>query len=319
MNDLISVIIPVYNVEAYLERCVDSVLSQTYKDLEIILVDDGSTDKSISICDAYAKKDQRIKVIHKENGGLSDARNAGLDMFNGNYVTFIDSDDWIEEDYIEYLHQLIVENQADLAVCDFNYIDEQGTLYNSPQNNGHVYIWNQKEALIKLLTGNKMETSAWAKLYKSSIFVENSIRYPYGRLFEDIPVTYVYILKSQSIVFGGRSLYNYFYRPQSISNMKFSPKRLHATEHLSMMIPQILQRYPELRKLCEIAEFRMNFGIYLTLDGRKVNEIYEKQVCDVIREKRRVVILSNKTSCKWKIKAMVTCFGITITKRLFAK
>lgn len=319
MNDLISVIVPVYNVEAYLRRCIDSILAQTYVNLEIILVDDGSTDGCGAICDEYAEKDDRIKVIHKENGGLSDARNAGLNAFTGKYVTFIDSDDWIEKEFIGYLHQLIVDNNADLSVCDFNYIDEKGKLYNSPLNSGHVHVWRQEETLSMLLSGNKMETSAWAKLYKATIFTNRRFRYPLGRLFEDIPVTYGYLLESELTVFGERALYNYFYRPQSISNMRFSPKRLHATEHLEMVIPQILKKYPQMENLCKIAAFRMYFGIYLSLDGREENKEYEKTVYDAINEYRSFVILSNQTNIKWKIKAITTYFGLPLTKKLFAK
>ena len=116
MEDLISVVVPIYNVENYIKKCVDSILSQTYKNLEIILVDDGSPDNCPQICDEYAQKDNRIKVIHKENGGLSDARNAGIDISKGKFITFIDSDDYIEKDYVEVLYNSIKENASDMAI-----------------------------------------------------------------------------------------------------------------------------------------------------------------------------------------------------------
>jgi len=126
MVDLISVIIPVYNVEPYLKKCLDSVVTQTYKEIEIILVDDGSTDGSGPICDEYAAQDKRIRVIHKRNGGLSDARNVGLDRCSGRYVTFIDSDDYVASDYVERLYRILVEYNADIAVCDyFEFYDEE--------------------------------------------------------------------------------------------------------------------------------------------------------------------------------------------------
>ena len=124
--DEISVIIPIYNVEKYLEKCIDSVLAQTYRNIEIILVDDGSTDKCADICDSYLKKDSRVKVIHKVNGGLSSARNAGLDIAEGDFISFVDSDDFIEKEMLEKLYEALMEADADMAVCNFRWIDTNG-------------------------------------------------------------------------------------------------------------------------------------------------------------------------------------------------
>ncbi len=318
MSELISVVVPVYNVEKYLQRCLESVLAQTYKDIEIILVDDGSTDNSGQICDQYANKDNRIIVIHKPNGGLSDARNAGIEILHGKYVTFIDSDDWIEPSFVEYLHSLITNSNADMSVCDFNYIDAENKLYNSPSKDGREYVWSRKEAVEMLLVGKKMETSAWGKMYASRYFTIDGFRYPVGRLFEDIPVTYGILLKAKVIVYGNKALYNYFYRPQSISNMKFSPRRLHAVEHLEQVIPLVLNQFPEFYSRCKIAIFRMNFGIYLSLmEGD--NDIYAKKIVNGIKQNRLIVIFSRHSTMKWRIKALITLFGSKITRRLFSR
>lgn len=319
MNDLISVIVPVYNVEAYLRRCIDSILAQTYVNLEIILVDDGSTDMCGAICDEYAEKDDRIKVIHKENGGLSDARNAGLNAFTGKYVTFIDSDDWIEKEFIGYLHQLIVDNNADLSVCDFNYIDSNGKIFNSPETDGKVLVWTQKEAVKMLLSGRKMETSSTGKLYKSRFFTTLEFRFPFGRLFEDIPVTYDVLLNANIICFGNRALYNYFYRVGSISTMSFSPNRLHSVEHLEQSIKKVVQKYPDLVEEGKIAVFRMNFGIVPSFDVAEENKKYRDQVWHNIKRTRLRVIFSTETKIKWKIKAMTTFLGASFVKRIFSK
>ena len=131
---LVSIIVPVYNVEKYLERCLDSLINQTLKDIEIILVDDGSTDDSGNICDKYAKKDKRIKVIHKENGGLSDARNIGLSIANGRYLQFVDSDDFIHKQMIEILYNTIINNNADISICDFDKVYENTKIkYNTKE------------------------------------------------------------------------------------------------------------------------------------------------------------------------------------------
>ena len=319
MNDLISVIIPIYNVEPYMQKCVDSVLSQTYKNIEIILVDDGSTDSCGEICDLYADKDKRITVIHKENGGLSDARNAGIERIKGKYVTFIDSDDWVEPNYVECLYRLISENNADVSVCDFYYIDKDKRVYNSPAKDGNVFIWNRETALKMLLTSNKMVTSAWGKLYKSKYFKEGGIRYPKGKLYEDIPVTYEILLEANKIIFGNYVLYYYFIRPQSISNMAFSSKTMHAVEHLESVIPKILQQFPKLKQECDIALFCMNFSILLELDGRKENAEYENKIKYAVKKYRRTVVMSKYSTMKWRIKALTSYLGLPLSKAIFSE
>ena len=319
MDDLITVIVPIYNVELYLRKCVDSIINQTYKNIEIILVDDGSTDSCGEICDSYADLDKRIIVIHKENGGLSDARNAGIDILKGKYVTFIDSDDWVEPNYVEQLYRLLVENDADLSVCDFYYVDSENNLYNTPATDERVFVWNREEALLMLLSGNKMNTSAWCKLYKSKFFIENKVRFPKGKLYEDIPVAYEILLEADKIVYGNYALYNYFIRPQSISSTNFSPRKMHAIEHTEAAVPQILQQFPKFDKLCAVALFQVNFNIYLILDKKDENIKYEKQLIRAIKKYRNAVIFSKNLNIKWRIKALTTYLGLPVSKALFAQ
>ena len=319
MSDLISVIVPIYNVEFYLRRCVDSILKQTYKNLEIILVDDGSEDSCGTICDAYARNDKRIIVIHKKNGGLSDARNAGLEIIKGKYVTFVDSDDWIEATYVERLYKLLIENNADLSSCCFYHIDENNCLYNSPATDGKIFIWNRKTALMNMLLGNKLQVSAWGKLFRSLFFTEMGFRFPVGRLFEDIPVTYSILLKANKIIYGNFALYNYFDRPQSISNMVFTPKRMHSIEHLEMILPEISHQFPDLNEQCAVALFRSAFSIYLIVDEKKENSIHKKKVVDIIKKHRNTVIVSKYSTKNWRIKAMITYMGLPITKKVFTR
>ena len=180
MNDLISVIVPVYDVERYLARCIDSILAQTYQNLEIFLVDDGSPDRCGEICDAYAEKDNRIQVIHKKNGGLSDARNAALDICTGEYISFVDSDDYVSDDFIETMHHAIKDYQAKLAVCGIMKFDESGKI-------SVDYAPSDTE---KCVSGEEMvemtiwRPAAWNKLYHRSLF--EGIRYPFGKLYEDL-------------------------------------------------------------------------------------------------------------------------------------
>ena len=178
---LISVIVPIYKVEKYLHKCIDSILAQTYTNLEIILVDDGSPDNCGKICDEYAAKDSRIKVIHQPNGGLSAARNAGLDIATGDYIGFVDSDDYIAPDMYEKLYNALVKNDADMAICDY-------------QRFGNELPYDEMSLTTEVITGlqamEKQNTVincsfvvAWSKLYKSFIF--SNVRFPVGKINED--------------------------------------------------------------------------------------------------------------------------------------
>lgn len=229
---VVSVIVPIYNVEEYLERCVDSILNQTFTDFELILVNDGSTDNCGVICDRYAKKDPHIKVIHKENGGLSDARNAGIDVSAGQYMMFIDSDDYIDPKMLEILYERILNDGSDMALCNFLYVDENGTPI--IEKNTELPIKNQiittlSEAFLKL-TGDKYwyYIIACNKLYKRFLFDE--IRFPYGKQHEDEFVAHKVIGKCRSISCVDKPLYYYVQRSGSITNAKFSVKTLDVVE-----------------------------------------------------------------------------------------
>ncbi len=203
---MISVIVPVYNVEAYLAQCLDSILAQTYHDLEILLIDDGSADRSGSICDAYQAKDERITVFHTTNHGLSAARNVGLDHAHGEYIAFVDSDDWIEHNMLETLYQKTAESGADVVEC--GYLREY--------RNGYVRYEMQfrgENALNGLLSG-KISNIVWNKLWKAICFT--NIRFPEGMMFEDTATTYRAFLYASAISIPD-CLYHYRFRQSSIS------------------------------------------------------------------------------------------------------
>ena len=222
---LISIIIPVYNVEAYLRRCIDSVISQTYKNLEIILVDDGSTDTSGKICDEYAQKDMRINVIHKENGGLSDARNVGIDLASGEYFAFIDSDDYVCMDYIDKLLNAILIGNADIAFC--SYIKVSDKKYKKLRNFPEKFQYFSSEEMLRNWHGKykHIETVAWNKLYKSSLFLDSGIRYPKGYYNEDVQTTHLLVKESGKIAITNQILYFYVQRNDSIMG-KITRKKL---------------------------------------------------------------------------------------------
>ena len=221
MNEKITVIVPVYNVEHYLDKCLDSLINQTYKNLEIIVINDGSTDNSGIICQEYARKDNRIVYIEKENGGLSDARNVGLDKMTGSYVTFIDSDDWVELDYVEVLYNKLLEYCADIAVgnyCKFNESDSN--FYFHISGNYFEKLYDNVSIVDCLNDSNKLFNSAlivaWGKIYRKEIV--SNFRFPVGRVAEDTIFNLRALLASKNIVYINKASYIYRVRSGSISN-----------------------------------------------------------------------------------------------------
>ncbi len=240
MNDLISVIIPVYDVERYIDECILSVLGQSYGNLEIILVDDGSRDASAAKCDEYAKRDSRIKVIHKENGGLSSARNAGLEIASGKYVTFADSDDAMSRTMTEGLYKILCDNKADVSVCSFTTEPPAEEM----QADAPVGILDRKSALKELFRNRSMKNFAWGKLYRRDLFEE--IRYPRGMLYEDVATTYKIFARADRIAHTGLKMYFYRQRAGSITGNSFSEKKLDIFRALQMQMSFAEENYPEL-------------------------------------------------------------------------
>ena len=213
----ISVIVPVYNVHSYLQKCVESILGQSFDDFELLLIDDGSTDGSGELSDKLAVNDERVKVFHKTNGGLSDARNYGVNHAMGKYVTFIDSDDWIENTYLDFLYSSLLENNADISTCYFNKCIG-GRRYPWQDPSDEVLVMDSKEALLSLLYHERINVSAHGKLYKVEL-TRSGIEYPVGRHYEDVDTTWRYIAKSKRIAVGQLPLYNYVMRENSIVHL----------------------------------------------------------------------------------------------------
>lgn len=221
---LISVIVPVYRVEEYLERCVKSILSQTYKNLEVILVDDGSPDQCPAICDACAEKDARVKVIHQENKGLSGARNAGIDAASGEYLAFVDSDDYVSPHFIEELYQLLQDTGCAIGQCRFSYVKGDGLV----EEGDSAFCIYRGESLMEQLYGPEEKATyfvvAWNKLYHRSLF--DGIRYPEGRIHEDEATTYRIFDRVKRAAVIDACMYGYFTGNDSITRGNFSKKRL---------------------------------------------------------------------------------------------
>jgi exopolysaccharide biosynthesis predicted pyruvyltransferase EpsI len=214
MRELISIIIPVYKVEEYLDRCVQSVINQTYKNLEIILVDDGSPDSCGAMCDQFANEDSRVVVIHKENGGLSDARNVGISIAHGEYIGFVDSDDYIDLDMFEFMYNGLLEYSADISVCNFYTVRPEKKI--STDLVRFPEVLNSEEALSRLLTDRLIPNYAWNKLYRRKLF--ENVLFPVGRLYEDIGTIYLVFFRAEKVVLLNRPKYYYWRRMGSIVN-----------------------------------------------------------------------------------------------------
>ena len=226
-EELISIIVPVYKVEEYLTECIESIINQSYKNLEIILVDDGSPDNCGQICDEYAKKDNRIKVIHKENGGLSSARNAGLDIATGEYISFIDSDDYVAENFIEKLYVLCIDNDAEISVCDFVKFEHKAVIKEIEEI---IEKCTSREMQIRMFSKEYVKTVVvWNKLYKRDVY--KNLRFPLGKINEDEFITYkAFYDTNKNIVVTNEALYFYRYNENSIMGKKYNIKRLDVLE-----------------------------------------------------------------------------------------
>lgn len=214
---LISIIVPVYNVKNYLEKCLQSVCGQTYRNLEIILIDDGSSDGSGELCDLFARRDGRIKVVHQANAGQSVARNRGLDMAQGEYLGFVDSDDWIEPDMYEFLYRLLRENEADISICS-HYI-ETATKTRVKHASGRFSCFSCEEAVRTLVKDKRIRNYMWDKLYKRQLF--DGVYFPENRVFEDIAISYRIFYRTRKVVMQDSPKYHYLKREGSTTQGKW--------------------------------------------------------------------------------------------------
>lgn len=263
MNDLISIIVPVYNVEKYLKNCIDSLIRQTHKDIEIVLVDDGSTDSSGKICDEYLTKDERIKVFHKENGGLSDARNYGLKNSLGNLITFVDSDDVVANNYVELLCREVSQRGADVVVATFKKIDEE--LPKIEDGNSVKYkILSQQEAVDRMLYNSEVDMAsfitAWGKLIKREI-VEKHL-FPVGKIHEDEFTTYKWYLNADKIIFINSIIYGYRIRKNSITQKSYRISKLDAIEAFEERLNILKNKRMNTKKVEKTLYYLIMYNLY---------------------------------------------------------
>lgn len=305
-DKLVSVIIPVYKVEPYLRQCIESVLAQTHSGLEVILIDDGSPDRSGEICEEYAARDPRIRVIHQENGGLSAARNAGLDAAKGNYITFIDSDDFVAENYVETLLRWIEDSGADIACGGF--VDyHSGDKVATPIAQSRPKILSSAEFLEAMLYQHTGDNSVWGKLYKKSIF--DGLRFTPGILYEDLDIIYKAILRGRKVAWGRTPLYYYRVTPGSILH-NFSLKRADVLDVTDRMTEYLGRNYPQLESAARSRRLSAHFNIYclLAANGMRNSEI-EERCRKVIKGERGRFLFDPKVRLKNRLGIALTYIG----------
>lgn len=323
-NDLISVVVPIYRVEKFLKRCVDSILNQTYKNIEVILVDDGSPDNCGLMCDEYKKQDHRVKVIHKANGGLSDARNYGTELASGNYITYIDSDDWVAEDYIEVLFKVIKHTNSDISVFPLHYVypDKKDNIFICLQNNDikDVKCFDNCTAIEHMFYQKMFDCCAPGKLYKTPLM--KAIQFPKGKLYEDLFTTYKVFSNVNKIAFLDTNKYYYWQNQDSIMYQKFNKRRFDAVEAVDEIELFIINKYPNIISSALSKKFSNYCFVLKKLPLNSTdNEIYQMQlkIWSFIKSYRIKMILDSKSRIKNRFAAMLTFLGITLFKLIASK
>lgn len=326
MNELISVIVPVYNVEAYLERCLESIRRQTYKMIEIIIIDDGSTDRSGEIADAFSKREARASVFHKKNGGLSDARNIGISHATGRYITFIDSDDYIADDYVDYLYRLLKRYHVKIASSFYEIVSTSDEFCNDEAEAVEGYV-TASEAIKRMLYRNGMSHNAWGKLYSRELFnlhptidfseyienekyrfcvpiYQNQYRFPYGIINEDLALIYYLVMEAGTVAYGTKKTYFYVSNPESITKTKVRKRDFQIFYLYEMVSAIILKEYPFLKSA--VLEFQETIYVKLlkrlTLNNQ--NE-FRDEIDSIYKELRRTCLQALKSNIRGVTKIRV--------------
>ena len=315
-DSLVSVIVPVYNVEPYLKRCLNSLVEQSYSKLEIILVDDGSDDGSGQICDDYKAIDERVIVIHKENGGLADARNVGIDAAEGVYITFVDSDDWISPYYVENLVSALQKTNSDLAISMFVMVDDKEILERRTSDFINIRTYSNEQALKLMLLQQGIETSAPGKLYKKSAV--GSLRFPKGKLYEDIMFTTIMMSTASSVVVIDNIDYFYYQREGSILYKSFSEKKMDCIYNSQQLLDYISTNHTELKKdaLCWYFSGLCNI-LFQIPEGEFEHE--RKYILSEIRRYRNVVISNKNARIKNRGAAILSYLGERPLRTIYKK
>lgn len=314
MKPIISVIVPVYRVEPYLRKCIDSIRAQTFRDLEIILVDDGSGDRCGQICDEYAQKDSRIRVIHKENGGLSSARNTGISVARGEYLGFVDSDDWIDPDMFAFLYRNCVKEAAGISVCGiYEHTGRNIRIHSSPD----AYCTRSAhEAVCSVLQPDHVRMFVWNKLFRRDLF--SQLRFPEGRIYEDAFVIVRLMEAAERVAVDLSPKYHYLQRAGSITHSDYRPAMLDLADAHQSNYRYVLEKYPDLapaaKSLCLRAYFRILDAMLMSsgpVDAEKKNACIQ-----YLRSSKKEILRDPFFTGSRKLALKALCIHVSIYRLL---
>lgn len=314
MEDLISVIVPIYNVENYLGKCIDSIINQTYRNLEIILVDDGSPDNCGEICDQYASQDIRIRVIHKTNGGLSDARNAGMRIMNGEFLMFVDSDDWLQDNCVEILYEIQKKYKADLVIGGVQKIEDiTGNILWATKNLSPLeYEYKSNEEAMKDMFINGC--ASWARLYKKSI--HEGILFPKGEINEDEAIVLEILNRCEKVVKTNRVIYNYRFRTESITSTNWNLKKIDWYEHCKNNLKYVEENYP---KLQEVAQARYISSLIWVLNNMTVDTKRYRSYIKNYRKELHSIVKQPNWKNRFSKKEIIRAYFLVYIYYVYAK
>ena len=283
-NPLISIIVPVYNTAKYLPRCLNSIIHQTYPNIEIIIVDDGSTDNSATVIKSYTQKDTRIKLVHQKNAGLSAARNTGIAKSTGTFITFVDSDDSIEPNMLQAMITAIVDTSADIAVCSFKEIYPSGKVTHF--NTSHPQkLYDTESALEAMLQEKGFMVSATMKLFPAKYF--KTVTFPVGKLHEDIGTTYKLIMQASKIVFLPAEYYIYHHHQDSIISHAFDQRKLDIITLTDQMCDDITKKYPALKNVTNERRMRARFSVLRQISAK---DPHAKNILSYLRTHKHYIL-----------------------------
>ena len=316
MDEKISVIVPVYNVEQYLERCVDSIINQTYKNLEIILVNDGSTDNSGQLCDELAKKDDRIRVIHKKNGGVSEARNLGIRESNGKYITFIDSDDVVSVKMVEELYFNLLGNDADISIGNVIHNYNINNIFFDDSNND-ILLWNNEEALKEFLKAKITSFYPVAKLFKKNIILDLEFNVDFKLAEDAMFITEILLEKDVTVVYSFKDIYAYCHRRESATTSINSNTVFDTIKVYDIILPKIEKKYPNLKRYVVLRKNWANFEVLdkLILSSNSLFDKERKYLKNKIISSRSEILKENLFTLNRKI----SLFALYLSEYLYKK
>lgn len=311
-KDKISIIVPVFNLENYIENCIKSLIEQTYKNIEIILVDDGSTDNSAEVLDKYSKLDKRIKIIHKNNEGVSKARNIGLNESQGKYITFVDGDDTVDENYVEFLYRSMIDNKADISICGHRDIKNENIIF---ETKDYIKLSNNVEALKMLFETNYFSTTIWAKMYKRELFKENRFDETVA-VAEDLDLLYRVFEKAKVIYINTKEKhYNTLIRNGSASRKGYNQNWKKAVEVAEKIVNNTKDKFPDIKFYAIKRYIRINFACIKMIlsDG---NKEYYKEIKTFTKNIKKYVA-ENEYKLNKKEKFILICANNKLLRKLY--